>query len=244
MNTNRHHIGRRQFLIGSSACAVAAAVVGPKLFAGEAGAPPRRLAVGFAPIDEATDVMAAAAIPAADGGFIGRGARISASGSSGASADPIARRAVELVAHYSYFDGAERREAPFRAWGCSRHSGAQGSPISFTVPVDEQQRIAFSVETERGVPAGGAATRRDSLFSKTTESATLPVTLSLQNEPNAFKLARGTYVIVPLFDGDSEPDWRGFELRARNGRVALHDRAGDVAPFDHFVLRVDYAGKP
>jgi len=232
-------IGRRQFLIASSA-ALATAAVGPKLFAGAAGGPPpKRLTVGFAPIDAGATVIAAASIPAGDGGFISRGARVSVSGTSGTFAKPTARRAVELVAHYSYLDGAERRAAPFRAWGCNRTTGCQGSPTSFTVPVDEVGKLEFTVETERGVP-GAAASRRDALAGAMPESAVLPVTLSLLSG-DSLKLVRGYYIIVPLFDEDAEPRWSQYELRSSEGRWALTDHDGNAASFEHFVLRIDYA---
>src|SRR6185295_6845175 len=107
MNTNEHKIGRREFLIVSSTCAVAAATLGPKLFGAEAAASPKRLAVGFTSFDADAALIPAAGIPAGDGGFIGRGARITASGAGGASADPRERRAVELITHYSYFRSEE-----------------------------------------------------------------------------------------------------------------------------------------
>ena len=236
--STRHLIGRRQFLVTSSACAVATVAIGPKLFAAETDAP-RRLAVGFARFDDAT-VIAAEQITAGDGAFIGRGARISVSGASGASADPKERRAVELVTHYSYFDGAERKLAPFRAWACSRETGCQGNPVSFTVPVDEMQKILFTVETERGTPRAGI-TRRDALAGGgTPEAVALPVTLTLQSGAG-MKLTRGFYVIVPMYDNDAEPRWSAYELKKHEGRWALVDGAGNVAPFEHFVLRIDYA---
>jgi hypothetical protein len=239
--SNRHLMGRRQFLVVSSTCAVATVAVGPKLFAAEAAAaPPKKLAVGFATFGEQAAVMDAATIAAGDGGFISRGARIAVSGASGAPLQPRARRAVELLTHFSYFDGAERRTAPFRAWGCSRTTGCQGSPVSFTVPVDDVQKITFTVGTESGTPEGPGS-RRQMLFSEPTQSAALPVVLSVQNEEGTLKLARGFYVFVPLFDGDSDPRWSSFELRQLEGRWTLVDHAGAVAPFEHFVLRVDYA---
>jgi hypothetical protein len=237
--STRHLIGRRQFLIASSACAIATAAVGPKLFAADAGESPRRLAVGFARFDESAAVHAAEDIPAGDGAFIGRGARISVSGASGASVDPRDRRAVELITHYSYFDGAVRKVAPFRAWGCSRTTGCQGNPVSFTVPVDEMQKIVFSVETERGTPRA-VVSRRDALAGVTPEAVALPVSLTLLSGEGT-KLVRGFYVIVPLFDNDAEPRWSSYELKKLDGRWALHDRNGNVAPFEHFVLRIDYA---
>lgn len=235
--SNRHLMGRRQFLVLSSTCAVAAATVGPKLFAGEA-ASPKRLAVGFKAFEQDA-VVAAASIASRDGAFIGRGARITASGASGTSAEPRARRAVELVAHFSYLDGAERKVAPFRAWGCSRVTGCQGSPVGFTVPVDEVQRVVLSVGVERGRPEG-TTSRRDALMDS-TESAALPLVLSLQNEAGTYALARGFYVVVPMFEGDSDPSWSSWTVRAVDGRFALVDGAGNVASFEHFVLRVDYA---
>jgi hypothetical protein len=240
--SNRHLMGRRQFLIVSSTCAVAAATVGPKLFAGES-APPKRLAVGFMPFDGGDAVVDAAGIPAGDGAFIGRGARVTASGASGASAEPRGRRAVELIAHFSYFDGAERKVAPFRAWGCSRVTGCQGNPVGFTVPVDEVQKIVLTVGVERGAPEN-TTSRREALRGDVTESSVLPLVLSLQDEPGALKLARGFYVIVPMFDGDSDPRWSSWTVRAAGGRFSLVDAEGNVAPFEHFVLRVDYAKLP
>ena len=238
--SNRHLIGRRQFLIVSSTCAVAAATVGPRLFGAETISQPKRLAVGFAAFEENATVAAASSIPAGDGAFIGRGARIVVSGVSGAPADPRQRRAVELLANYSYLEGAERRIAPFRAWSCSRTTGCQSNSVGFNVPVDEVQKIVFTVGVETGAPAG-AASRRSALVVDATESTPIPLTLTLQNEPNAVKLARGFYVIVPMFDGDSDPRWSAWTLRLIEGRWSLVDGGGATAPFEHFVLRVDYA---
>ena len=240
MNTKRHQMGRRDFLRVSSTCALATAAVGPKLLAEVAAVSPRRLVVGFSSPDEFAGVIAAASIPAGDGAFIGRGARVTVSGASGASAEPRARRAVDLLAHYSYFEGSERKSTPFRAWSCSRATGCQGNRVSFNVPVDEEQKLVFSVETERGTPTGTVASRRE-VFSTPVERNVAQVALSLTSETGSLKLVRGYYVIVPLFDGDSAPSWSSFELRQHEGRMALVDRNGDVAPFEHFVLKVDYA---
>ena len=243
MDTNGHKIGRREFLLVSSTCALAAAAVGPKLFGGEvATSPPRRLAVGFASFDETAALSGASGIPAGDGRFIGRGARITVSGASGAPSDPHQRRGVELLTHYSYFEGAERRDAPFRAWACSRKTGCQGNAVSFNVPVDEEQRIRFTVGVESGAaPTSGPTTRRAIVDAAPTESQALPVVLSLLSGPDSLKLVRGFYVIVPLFENDGEPRWSDWQLRRVEGRMSLVSANGDVAPFEHFVLRVDYA---
>lgn len=238
--SNRQLIGRRKFLIVSTTCAVAAATVGPKLFGGEVVLQPKRLAVGFAAFDETGPVVDATSIPAGDGKFIGRGARIVASGASGASGVPRERRAVELLAHYSYLDGAERRTTPFVAWACSRVTGCQGNGVGFTVPVDEVQKIVFTVGVETGAP-GGAASRREALTLGATESVPLPLMLSLQNEPDTVKLARGFYVVVPMFENDSNPNWSSWQLGTVDGRRTLVDRNGNAAAFEHFVLKIDYA---
>jgi len=241
--SNRHLMGRRQFLIASSTCVVAAAAVGPKLFAaGEPVVQPKRLAIGFATFEEGASLAAASSIPAGDGAFIGRGARVSVSGASGASAEPRGRRAVELLVNHTYFDGAERRVAPYVAWACSRTTGCQGSSVSFTVPVDDVQSLSLSVGAETGRPAGSDATRREALVAEPTESVALPVAFGIQNDA-PIKLARGFYVVVPIFEGDSDPSWSAYSLRVVDGRWALVNNAGDVAPFEHFVLRVDYAAQ-
>ncbi|HYU25784.1 MAG TPA: hypothetical protein VEO74_11310 [Thermoanaerobaculia bacterium] len=238
--TDTPGIGRREFLVLSSTCALAAAAMGPKVFAGETAAP-KRLAVGYAPPDESTSLVAASSIPAGDGRFIRRGARISVSGASGFSSDPRSRRAVDLLVDYSYWDGAARKAAPFRAWACSRTTGCQGNPVKFTVPVDEVQKISFRVGVERGLDGAAARGRRDTDGPPAITDDALPVTLSMLSDSSSLKLVRGFYVIVPLFDDDAEPRWSAYTLQQREGRWALQDREGNVAPFEHFVLRIDYA---
>jgi hypothetical protein len=241
MNTNRHGIGRREFLV-SSTYALGAVAVGPTLFGAGGVSMPKRLAVGFASVGENTALNAASDVPAGDGGFIGRGARITVSGVSGAPADPARRRAVELLTHYSYFDGSERRNAPFRAWGSSRKTGSQGNSVSFNMPVDDVQSIRFSVGVESGSVAAGAPTsRRRAVGGASMELQALPVTLSLLSDGDSLKLVRGFYVIVPLFEQDSEPRWSQWQVRRVEGRLALVDTNSNPAPFEHFVLRVDYA---
>lgn len=239
MSSNRQQgMGRREFLIASSASALATATLGPGLFAAAVASPPKRLAVGYAGLEDLA-LVPASRISAGDRGFVERGARITVNGASGGSDVPKDRRGVELLAHFDYSDGAERLSAPFCVWGCSRVSGAQGSPISFTVPVSEAQKVRLSVGLERGAP-GGVPTRRDALSFGTTEAVSLPLTMGLRGD-DPLKLARGFYVVVPLFDGDSEPRWFGQQLQLGDGRWKLVDAAGKTASFEHFVLRVDYA---
>lgn len=242
MKTKGHQIGRREFLIASSTCALAAVAVGPRLLGAEVALPPKRLAVGFAPFNESAAVIAASGVPSGDGGFIGRGARITVSGTSGGSDEPRQRRAVELLAHFPYFEGAELRDAPYRAWGCSRVTGCQGNSVRFTVPVDQEQRLRFSVGVESGATEVGVPTsRRRAAGGASGDSKAMPVTLSLLSDPGSLKLVRGFYVIVPLFADDREPVWSRWQIRRVDGRMALADANGNSAPFEHFVLGIDYA---
>ena len=113
---------------------------------------------------------------------------------------------------------------------------------SFNVPVDEDQRIRFTVGVESGAaPSSGPTTRRAIVDAAPTESQALPVVLSLLSGPDSLKLVRGFYVIVPLFENDGEPRWSDWQLRRVEGRMSLVNGNGDIAPFEHFVLRVDYA---
>jgi hypothetical protein len=238
MSNERGSMDRREFLIVSSTVAVATAAAGPKLFAAQAAAP-KQLAIGFAPPGEAGGLVAASSITSGDGAFNSRGARVIVSGASGIAADPRSRRAVDLVVNYSYFEGAQRREAPFRAWSCNRATGCQGSPVSFTVPVDETQKISFRVGVEDAAPVRQRAATESG--PRVSSDDGLPLTLSMLSDPSSLKLVRGYYVIVPLFEGDREPRWSAWTLDRREGRWALHDADGKVAPFEHFVLEIDYA---
>jgi len=69
----------------------------------------------------------------------------------------------------------------------------------------------------------------------------MPVTLSLRSDPASLKLVPGFYVIVPLFADDREPAWSRWQIRRVGGRMALADANGNSAPFEHFVLRIEYA---
>ncbi|HYO78045.1 MAG TPA: hypothetical protein VE010_16420 [Thermoanaerobaculia bacterium] len=239
--SNRHLMGRRQFLTVSSVAALATVALGPKLFASESVSSPRRLAVGYSGFGADNSVIDAAAIPATDGGFVSRGARIMASGALGiAGGAPSSRRAVQLFTHFSYMDGAERRSTAVNVWSCSRSTRTQGSAVAFTVPVDEVQKISLTMATETGAPAA-MTPGREVVTNEQTVRTELPLTLSLQNEEAAHKLARGYYVIVPLLEGESAPQWRDWSVGKAGDRTALVDRDGVAATFEHFVLHVDYA---
>jgi len=242
MNSAPVNLARRKFLITTSACAVAASVLGPSLFASNRSQSVQRIAVGFARVGEKAALVPASSIPSSDGGFISRGARIAVSGSSGTSGDPRARRAVDLLVHFPYFDGPRIENAPFHAWGASRVTGGQGSPIRFRVPVDLIQKVDMTMVVESGDREVGSSTsRRRAIGGAVTNSKAYPVSFAVRDDDSAVKLVRGFYVLVPLLDSDPEPDWSSFHLFRRNGRWALVDRMGETAPFEHLVIRVDYA---
>lgn len=227
-------IGRRKFLVLSSTCAVGAIAVGPKLFA----APPAaqaRLALGFAPFDSVAGLVAASTIPAGDGAFIARGARVTVGGSSGAPAG--GSRAVELVANYSYMNGARREIAPFRAWACDPRTGCGGNRVNFNVPVDEVQVLSFQIAV---TPSANASSNAGSKKVGGSDGLSLPVELTLLSGEGV-KLTRGYYVLVPLLDKATEPAWSAYSVAEVDGRWVLADAAGNVAPFEHFVIRIDYA---
>lgn len=231
--------GRRNFLKLSSV-AIATAAVAPRVFAGAvAGEQPNGVAVGFVALDRTdSPLVSANSIPSSDGAFIGRGARVSVL-SAGQAAK--GRRVAELCAVYSYFDGASLQQAPFCAGAMGRAAGAKLKVGNFEVPVDLSQKLSFTVTGERAVAAPGVATARFNRTEDTTvEKSVLPVTFALANEAGAFALARGFYVIAPMYAGDDQPRWSSYSLRQDGGSWSLVGRDGEPAPFEHFVIRIDY----
>ena len=91
---------------------------------------------------------------------------------------------------------------------------------------------------------GGCGNFTEHVIKIAAESAArdegFPVALTLLSG-DGVKLVRGFYVIVPMSDGDSEPRWSRYHLEQAEGRWALHDDNREIAPFEHFVLRIDYA---
>lgn len=243
----RRTFGRREFLVATSASILTAAVH-PRLFASDAAQPSsKRLAVGFAHTAGKAHLIDAASIPTGDPAFIRLGARIAISGSSGTAGAPRQRRIVELLTHFSYFDGATLTSAPFHAWSASRVTGEQGSPVRFLVPVDLLQKLSLTVVVESGDHAAGAhiSRRRAATSPGGMVGATpLPLSLSVQYDPAAIPLLRGYYVVVPLFDAEPAPDWSGYHLTRVDGRWTLTDEAGRQAEFEHLVLNVSYDESP
>jgi hypothetical protein len=231
-------VGRRQFLVTASTSAVAAAVLGPHVFAAKAApAPIRRLAVGFASAAGPASLSSASSIPSSDGMFISTGARVTLTGASGASVTPAKRRMVQLLTNFTYLDGAAEKSAPFHSWGASRITGEQGPPTRFTVPVDAPQSISLTVVVESGDSVTDGPQRKTG---GSTVVTSLPLLLSVRNAPSALPLVRGFYVIVPLFDAETEPDWTRYQVSMLDGHWAVVDRTNSIAPFEHLVMNVAY----
>jgi hypothetical protein len=234
-----HGVGRRQFLVTASTSAVAAAVLGPHVFAAKAApAPIRRLAVGIAREGGPMALASASSIPSSDGMFISTGARVMLTGASGAPETPAKRRMVQLLTNFTYFQGAAEKSAPFHSWGASRITGEQGPPTRFTVPVDAPQSISLTVVVESGDSATDGPQRKTG---GSTVLTALPLLLSVRNAPSALPLVRGSYVVVPLFDAETEPDWTRYEISMVNGHWTVVDRSHRIAPFEHLVVNVTYA---
>jgi hypothetical protein len=250
MNSKRNDgMNRRSFLIASTTAAGAALALGPNLFA-EAGEV-KRWAVGYVPLDGvrsgdepfAPNVIPGKRIAAGDAAFRQNDARVRVLGIAGLSSDPASRRAHEVQAHFAARgENGERLLLPFTAWNAGRISKDTGNPVSFRVPLDDQDRIRLSIVAATPVASRtGDRSRRDIFGGAGTEivNTSLPVTLSLRGGRGAVKLARGYYVITPLFEGQKEPHWSRLELR--NG--ALHEQRGDSftpVGFEHVVMSVDY----
>src|SRR5687768_3594890 len=225
MNTKgQNGIGRRQFL-KSASCALAAAAVGPQLIAAVAGKP-KSIVAGFAPLTAETaagtefvfNVSGADRLRGADGAFLRTDARIRVAGVSGGQLKE--RRSREFVTHFSVMDGAKPSVVPFTAWRCGRVVECN-TPVSFNIPVSDDQKILFSVLGEASSSDGETA---------------MPVELTLRNGGTGVPLNRGYYIIVPLYEGQGLPDWSSYSLRRTDGRWALYELSlGDIRPvaFEH-----------
>lgn len=226
-------IGRRDFL-KSASCALVTAAVAPRLIAAPASRP-KSIVAGYAPLGAETEgtegftfnVSAADRLRSPDGAFLRTDARIRVAGVTGGELKN--RRSREFVTHFSVRDGAESVSMPFTSWRCGRVVDCN-TPVSFNVPVNDDQAIQFSVHGEGP---------------SSPEETALPVELTLRNGGTGLPLNRGYYVIVPLFEKQSDPIWSLYSLRRNSvGRLALHEIAGgEIRPieFEHFVIRIDYA---
>ena len=228
-------MGRREFIVLTSTTALAAAAFGQDLLSqkpSSVGAV-REYSLGYVDPKASlggTDrgltpnMMSVDAVTSGDGKFINQGAKVSIRGYNVLPKSPTGRVKMQLVVQFR--ESGTSRVDPFTAWSYTRKTGG-ASPISFLVPVDQDQRLhlLFSSDSEvslarkQAAQAGAAVTRRDLLSNASAatdlESGADPgaITLTLLSEKATPKLQRGYYVISPVGDGVSEPASRRVEIR-------------------------------
>jgi hypothetical protein len=265
MKTNKQGIGRREFIVMTSATAVAALAMGDTLLksAPAAAAAGARFAIGFVDFGRlarqgqrfAPNAVSVNAVPSADGLFIRNGVRLAVRGYNVTPKAMNARNDMALTVNYPAADG--QHVYPYTAWSYSKKSGG-GSPVSFAVPVSNDQHIRLLFSTDLSTAAAAATqstgagpsavSRRDMLAavnSQNIESSADPdaITLTLNSEPGLPKLRRGFYIIAPLGAGTTEPDWISLQLRKTEAGYKLFSpdgSTGSPATFEYLVLLADY----
>lgn len=252
-------VGRREFLVMSGAAIAAASFADRFLFAQDAPAivsGNARLAVGFVSSEgrrlrtdgvgssSAIRAVDAKNIPSSDGSFISSRARVSVMAIYGGQAMP--REKVQLVAHIRPLGASDA--LPFYVWTSGR---GMSSPSSFTVPVDQDQRIDLSLVVNGGAVESKLVARRPDVGRLTDDRKaemslrdTLPLVLALGNESGSFKLRRGFYIVsLDAIASGKDPAWGSLQIR-KGANLQLMDVSGvepKPAEGNFLVLKVDYA---
>ena len=260
-------MGRREFIILTSTTALAAAAFGKDLLPqpSTASAPAREFSLGYVEPDASLagtgrgltpNVMAVAGVSSGDGNFIDHGVKVSVRGYNVMPKSPNGRVDMQLIVQY--FEGGTTRLDPFIAWRYSRSAGP-ASPVSFLVPVDRDQNLhmLFTSDSDASLARkvaqagqpGGDVSRRDVLTGASAaaslEAGSDPsaLTLTLLSGKSDPKLRRGYYIISPVGDGVSEPDWSRYELRTTDDGMKLFEannfEAGP-AQLEYLILSIDY----
>jgi hypothetical protein len=257
-------MGRREFLVLTSTTALAAAAFGKDLLPQPAAsAAAREFSLGYVEANAslrssgrlAPIVASVASVTSGDGNFINNGVKISVRGYNVMPESPTGRVSMQLIVQY--LESGTSRVDPFVAWRYSRKSGG-APPISFLVPVDQDQNLhlLFTSDSDaslaRKAPqAGDGVSRRDVLTGASAaasmEAGSDPgaITLTLMSGKSDPKLRRGYYIISPVGDGVSEPDWSRYELRnTDNGMKLFETNNFDAGPaqLEYLILYVDYFG--
>ena len=260
-------MGRREFIVLTSTTALAAAAFGKDLLPqpAAASATAREFSLGYVEPNASLagtgrgltpNVMSVASVSSGDGNFIENGAKVSIRGYNVMPKSPNGRVHMQLIAQY--LEGGTRRVDPYIAWRYSRSAGP-ASPVSFLVPVDQDQNLhlLFTSDSEASIArkaaqagqAGDGVSRRDVLT-----GASAAASLEAGNEPGAItltlmsgnsnpKLRRGYYVISPVGDGVNEPDWSRYELRTTDNGMKLFESSNfDAGPaqLEYLILYIDY----
>jgi hypothetical protein len=260
-------MGRREFLVLTSTTALAAAAFGKDLLPqpAAASATAREFSLGYVEANASVkggrsltpNVMSVASVSSGDGNFLSNGVKVSVRGYNVMSESANGRVAMQLIVQY--LESGTRRVDPFVAWRYSRTSGG-ASPISFLVPVDQDQNLhlLFNSDSDASIARKTAQTpngvsRRDLLngasAAASMEAGSDPgaLTLTLMSGKNDPKLRRGYYIISPVGDGVSEPDWSRYELRnTDNGMKLFEANNFDAGPaqLEYLILYVDYFKLP
>lgn len=260
-------MGRREFILLTSTTALAAAAFGKDLLpqTATASAPAREFSLGY--VEPAAslkgsgrgltpNVTSVASVSSGDGSFIDHGAKVSVRGYNVMPKSPNGRVQMQLIVQY--LESGSRRVDPFIAWRYSRSAGP-ASPVSFLVPVDQDQNLhlLFNSDSEaslarKAAEAGqpGTGVSRRDLLTNASAAASLEagndpgaITLSLMSGNSNPKLRRGYYIISPVGDGVSEPDWSRYELRTTDDGMKLFEtnnfEAGP-AQLEYLILYIDY----
>jgi len=246
-------VNRRDFLLLGSGAMVAVAALGSDLLPRPVTAR-SALSIGFVEPDLAQrtgvqsrfspNVVPATRIGSSDGTFISNGARVTAFGP--ARDNTKVRRGshaqFELITYFTATDGAQVTKVPFHTWMASP-DGRSSVPVSFTVPVDGEQRLSMGVLVkQQPAKLSGRLPNRRELLPSTDEPDENNVTLTLLSDPSAPKLRRGYYILA-IGDDKFAPNWGSMELRrTENGFQLLEISAFETKPvdFDFVVLSIDY----
>jgi hypothetical protein len=256
-------MGRREFLVLTSTTALAAAAFGKDLLPQPAAAPAaaREFSLGYVEANAALkggrgltpNVASVASVSSGDGNFLANGVKVSVRGYNVMPKSATGRVEMQLIVQY--LESGTRRVDPFVAWRYSRKSGG-ASPISFLVPVDQDQNLhlLFNSDSDASLArktaqTPGGVSRRDVLSGASAaasmEAGSDPgaITLTLMSGKSDPKLRRGYYIISPVGDGVSEPDWSRYELRTTDNGMKLFEannfEAGP-AQLEYLILYVDY----
>jgi hypothetical protein len=263
-------MGRREFIVLTSTTALAAAAFGKDLLPqpAAASASGREFSLGY--VDPGAslkgtgrgvtpNVMSAASVTSGDGNFLSNGVKVSVRGYNVMPGSPTGRVQMQLIVQY--FEGGTNRVDPFVAWRYSKTSGG-ASPVSFLVPVDQDQKLHFlfnsdseaslarkAAQAGKNGQVGDGVSRRD-IISGASAAASLEagsdpgaVTLTMLSGKSDPKLRRGYYILSPVGDGVSEPDWSRYELRTTdNGMKLFETNNFDAGPakLEYLILYIDY----
>ncbi|MCU1245344.1 MAG: hypothetical protein JWN02_1254 [Acidobacteria bacterium] len=266
-------LGRREFLMYTSGTALAVMTLGPELLSAASvgtSSAPTTFSLGYSEPDalERTgdkfppNVMAAERVTSSDGRFIDGGVRVAVRGWNFRPEAASSLDALDLVVEYRVpgNDGS-LQSIPFNAWSYTKKGRLISSPLSFTVSLDHDQHLRMLLSTNGTAgtapkpavePLAPGRSRR-SVFSgavttESIESGKKPeaVTLTLLSEDMP-KIRRGYYILAPVGNGVSAPDWSRLQLRRDEGGLKLYQANGidaDPARFEYLILLLDYVSEP